>query len=256
MAMTVGDVAKLAHVSVRTLHHYDDTGLLQPSERSDAGYRLYTDTDLDRLRQILYFRELGLGLDAIEGLLSNESAEHREVLSVQRELLAEKIARTQAMIDAIDRELAATEKGVAMTKEEMFEVFGEDDPSQYEDEVRERWGDTDAYKESQRRAARYTKRDWEEIKAEGEAITSDLKVAYEAGLPPDSAEAQDAIERHFRQINDRFYTCSTDLYRNLGQMWVADPRFKATYDKVSDGLAEYARDAATAYCDRCEAKDS
>ncbi len=248
MPMTVGDVAKLAHVSVRALHHYDEVGLLQPSERSAAGYRLYTDDDLDRLRQILYFRELGLALDAIQGLLSAPGANHREVLVVQRDLLAEKAARTQAMIDAIDRELTAIEKGVPVTKEEMFEVFGEDDPSQYEDEVRERWGTTDAYKESQRRTSRYTKKDWEGIKAESESITLELKDAYEAGLAADSPEAQAAIEKHYRQINDRFYTCSTEMYRNISEMWVADPRFKANYDKVSEGLAVYARDAAQAFC--------
>jgi MerR family transcriptional regulator, thiopeptide resistance regulator len=250
MAMTVGDVSRLARVSVRTLHHYDDAGLLRPSERSDAGYRLYTDDDLDRLRQILYFRELGLGLDAIQALLSSPGANHREVLSVQRELLAEKVARTSAMIEAIDRELAAAEKGVQMGREEMFEVFGENDPSQYEEEVRERWGDSDEYKESARRTSRYTKQDWEEIKAESESIGTDLKTAYEGGLAPSSDEAQAAIERHYRQINDRYYTCSLALYRTLGEMYVADPRFKATYDKLSEGLAEYVRDAVGVYCDQ------
>ncbi len=252
MAMTVGEVSKLAHVSVRTLHHYDDTGLLRPSERSDAGYRLYTDDDLDRLRQILYFRELGLGLDAIGGLLSSPGAEHREVLSVQRELLGEKVARTQAMIEAIDRELAATERGIRMSKEEVFEVFGDDDPSQYEDEVRERWGESDAYKESQRRTARYTKKDWEDIKAESESIGLAQKAAFEGGFAPDSDEAQAAIDRHYRQINDRFYTCPIQTYRNLGEMYVADPRFRATYDGLSEGLAEYVRDAVGVYCDRHE----
>ena len=154
------------------------------------------------------------------------------------------------MIEAIDRELAGTEKGIRMTKEEMFEVFGEDDPSQYEEEVRERWGETDAYKESQRRTARYTKADWEEIKAESESIGLAQKAAFEAGLPPDSDEAQAAIDRHYRQINERFYTCPIQMYRNLGEMYVADPRFKATYDRISDGLAEYVRDAVGVYCDR------
>ncbi len=254
MAMTVGDVSKLASVSVRTLHHYDELGLLTPSERSDAGYRLYTDTDLDRLRQVLYFRELGLGLEAISALLASPAAEHREVLAMQRGLLAEKVERTQAMISAIDRELAAAERGIPMTKEEMFEVFGENDPSQYEDEVRERWGDTDAHKQSEQRTARYTKKDWEEIKAESEAIGLAQKAAFDAGLPPDSDEAQAAIDRHYRQINERFYTCPLSMYRNLGQMYVADPRFKANYDKLSEGLAEYVRDAVAVYCDRHEVK--
>jgi DNA-binding transcriptional MerR regulator len=251
MAMTVGEVAKLAHVSVRTLHHYDEAGVLRPSERSDAGYRLYTDADLDRLRQILYFRELGLGLDAIHDLLGSPGVDHREVLAVQRELLAEKAARTHAMIAAIDRELAGMEKGIAMTKEEMFEVFGED-VAGYEEEARERWGDSAEFKESQRRTRAYTKQDWEEIKAESESIGNDIKNAYEGGFPPDSDEAQAATDRHFRQINDRFYTCSTDLYRNLAEMWVADPRFKATYEKMAEGLAEYVRDAVAVYCDRNE----
>jgi DNA-binding transcriptional MerR regulator len=251
VALTVGEVAKLGHISVRALHHYDETGLLTPSDRSAAGYRLYTDEDLARLRQILYFRELGLGLESIRALLSSPEADHREVLAIQRDLLAEKVARTQAMVSAIDRELAGLEKGIQMTKDEMFEVFGED-VAQYEEEVRERWGDSEAYRESQRRTAKYSKKDWEEIKAESESIGNDLKAAYEGGFSPDSDEAQAAIGRHYRQINERFYSCSLGLYRNLGEMWVADPRFKATYDKMSEGLAVYARDAVAAYCDRHE----
>ncbi len=151
MAYTVGEVAKLAHVSVRTLHHYDHVGIVRPSDRTDAGYRLYTDADLATLQQALFYKELGFGLEEIREMLSDPAFDRREALLAQREMVTAQARRFEAMLGLIDRTLISLEGGVRMTKEEMFEVFGDFDPSEYEEEVQQRWGDTDAYKVSARR---------------------------------------------------------------------------------------------------------
>lgn len=254
MAYTVGDVAKVAHVSVRTLHHYDDVGLLQPSGRSEAGYRLYSIEDLERLQQVLFYKELGFGLEEIRELMTDERYDRRAVLEQQRELVAEQALRLDAMLDLIDKTIASLDGVVHMTKEEMFEVFGDFDPSEYEDEVKERWGDTDAYKESARRTKSYTKDDWKRFKAENEEITNAIAELMDEGVAPDDPRAMDAVDRHRQQIDQWFYPCSRRMQAELGKMYVADPRFTATYEKIRPGMAQYVCDAAQANAARGEAE--
>ncbi|MHB1477491.1 MAG: MerR family transcriptional regulator, partial [Coriobacteriia bacterium] len=154
-ALTVSEVARLANVSVRTLHHYDEIGLLVPGGRTDAGYRLYGDDDLRRLQEILLFRELEIPLEDIARLLAGGAFDRRAALELQHEMLLQKAVRTEALIASVERTINAERTGVRMTKEEMFEVFGDFDPAEYEEEVQERWGQSDAYKESARRTAKY-----------------------------------------------------------------------------------------------------
>ncbi|MFA5844847.1 MAG: MerR family transcriptional regulator [Coriobacteriia bacterium] len=246
MAYRVGEVAKLAHVSVRTLHHYDEAGLLTPSHRSEAGYRLYTEADLERLQQVLFYKELGFGLDEIRGLMADPAFDRREALLVQRDLIAGQAIRFEAMLGLIDRTLHAMEEGTTMSKEEMFEVFEDFDPTQYEDEVRQRWGDTDAYKESARRTARYTKADWQRFKDESEEIGSAIAALMDEGVPAGDPRAMDAVDRHRLQIDKWFYPCSREMHVALGEMYVADPRFTANYEKIRPGMARYVRDAIVA----------
>jgi len=131
-----------------------------------------------------------------------------------------------------------------MSKEEMFEVFGEEfDPSQYEDEVKERWGDTDAYKESARRAKSYSKEDWKAIKDEGDQIVEDFARLFAEGKEPGDPEVLAVVERHRLSIDQRFYPCSKEMHANLGQMYIADPRFTEFYDKHAEGLAQFVCDA-------------
>jgi DNA-binding transcriptional MerR regulator len=242
MAWTVGDVARLAKVSVRTLHHYDEVGLLGPSGRTEAGYRLYDVCDLERLQQVLFFRELGFALDEIRRIMSKPSFDRREALLAQRALLAEKAARTEAMLTAIDGALDALDEGIHMDEKEMFEVFGEFDPKQYEDEVKQRWGHTEAYRESQRRTKGFTKEDWKRVTSEQGAVVEELAEAYRSGAKPDDDEVQELVERHRKAI-ENFYTCTPEMHANLGRMYVADPRFTEFYDKHAEGLAQFVCDA-------------
>lgn len=246
MAYTVGDVAKLAHVSVRTLHHYDEVGVLEPSERSDTGYRLYSSEDLERLQQVLLYKEIGLGLKEIRDLMADPTFDRRAALIVQRDLIAEQALRLEAILGLIDRTLASLEGGIGMPKEELFEVFGDFDPSEYEDEVKERWGDTDAYKESARRTKRYTKEDWQRFKDESEEIGTAIASLMDEGVAPHDPRAMDAVERYRLQIDHWFYPCSREMHAELGKMYVADPRFTATYERIRPGMAQYVCDATAA----------
>lgn len=246
VGLSVGKVAELASVSVRTLHHYDEVGLLSPSARSEAGYRFYDDADLARLQQILFYRELGFGLEDIGKIMSDPEFDRRDALIEQRRMLERKSAHIGAMLEAIDRALDASQKGIVMNKEEMFEVFGDFDPAEYEDEVKERWGDTDAYKESNRRASAYTKQDWERIKAEGAEQMERMIALFDEGASPEDPRSMDVAEAARLSIDRNFYPCSYEMHVNLGEMYIADPRFTKYYDQHRDGLAQWFCDAVIA----------
>src|ERR687890_1376131 len=182
---TVGKVAQLSGVTIRTLHHYDEIGLLSPLGRSAAGYRLYEDYDLERLRRILFYRELGFDLEEIATIIDDPRTDALGHLRRQRGLLTERIQRLSAMVEAIDYELEARTMDIRLTPEERFEVFGEFRPEDHAEEAERRWGETDAYKESNRRVSKYTREDWLRLKAEGEGVEARLAAAFEAGLAPD-----------------------------------------------------------------------
>ncbi len=246
MSLTVGAVARLAGVTVRTLHHYDEIGLLSASDRSDAGYRRYADADIERLQRILFYRELGFGLDQIRDVMTDGDADAAGHLRRQHAMLLDRIERLRRMAAAVEKALEARTMGINLTPEERLEVFGDFDPDEHAAEAEERWGGTDAYRESQRRTARYTKADWERIKAQGQAAIEQVVTAMNAGKPADSEEAMAGAEAHRRQIHDAFYECSYEMHVGLAEMYIADARFTATYEKIAPGLAQYLHDAIKA----------
>ncbi|HJS95515.1 MAG TPA: MerR family transcriptional regulator [Solirubrobacteraceae bacterium] len=237
---TVGEVSELAGITVRTLHHYDELGLLSPSGRSAAGYRLYAYDDLARLREILIWRKLGFGLTEIAALLDDPGHDRLAALERQRELIEREVDRLGALAAAVDAAIAAHANGTRLEETTMFDGF---DPSEYEEEARERWGHTEAYQESTRRAGQYGEAEWDEIRAEAEAITRGLVALMRAGEPADGPEARALAERHRDHISRWFYPCSPQMHRGLGEMYVADERFARTYEREAAGLAAYFRDA-------------
>lgn len=244
----VSEVARLAGVTVRTLHHYDEIGLLRPSGRTAADYRLYDHGDLERLQEILFWRELGLPLDEIQRLMADPDHDRAASLRRQRRLLGERVVHLKAMVAAIDRVLAAHERGTTMNEDDMFELFGDFDPRRHEAEVEERWSGP-ALEESRRRTSQFTKEQWAEVKAEGDAIAREFGALMTQGVAADSAEAMDVAERHRSHI-ERFYSCSHQMHRGLGDMYVQDARFTQYWDDVAPGLAPYVRDAIDANAGR------
>jgi DNA-binding transcriptional MerR regulator len=246
MSYSVSQIASLAGVSVRTLHHYDRIGLLTPADRSGAGYRRYGDRDLRRLQQIMFYRELGFALSDITDLVSDPDAGPAEHLRRQHELLAARLERTRRLIEAVERAMEAEKLGISLTPEERLEVFGDHDPAQFAGEVAERWGDTEAYRQVRQRTRSYRKQDWLAIKAEAGQITAAFAAALAAGEAPDSATATGVAEQHRQHIMRWFYDCPVQMHRGLGEMYVADERFAANYEAVAPGLASYVRDAIVA----------
>ncbi|WP_326721530.1 MULTISPECIES: MerR family transcriptional regulator [unclassified Streptomyces] len=243
MSYPVGQVAGFAGVTVRTLHHYDEIGLLAPSGRSHAGHRRYSDADLDRLQQILFYRELGFPLDEVAALLDDPEADPRAHLRRQHELLTARIEKLQKMAAAVEHAMEARKMGINLTPEEKFEVFGDKDPEAHAEEAERRWGDTEAYAESQRRAARYTKDDWKRMQAEVASWGERYDALMEAGEPPTGERAMDMAEEHRQHITKWFYECSYETHQGLAGMYISDERFKEFYDSMRPGLAEHLRDA-------------
>lgn len=246
MEYTIGEVARMSGLSPRMLRHYDEIGLLAPAGRSISGYRQYDDNDLLRLQRIMSFRATGMSLDDISKALDDPETDLIASLSEQAELIRQKIELLETQLVAVERTRKAKLMGVNLNPEEIFEVFGENDPTEYADEAKERWGETDAYKQSQARTSKYTKADWERAQTESAAVVEMFRAAMLAGLAAESDEAARAAEAHRQNITDWYYDCSYEIQAGLAEMYVADARFTEFYDKVEPGLAQYVSDAITA----------
>jgi DNA-binding transcriptional MerR regulator len=250
VSYSIGQVADLAGVTIRTLHHYDEIGLLSPGGRSAAGYRIYDEPDLERLQRILFYRELGFALVEIAAIVDNPHTDAAGHLRRQRRLLTGKIERLRKMVAAIDHEMEAREMDIKLTPEERLEVFGNFNPKDHAEEAERRWGGTDAYRQSQRRVSSYTKEDWLKIKVEHDEVSANLAALFEAGAAPDSQEAMAAAEAHRRHISRWYYDCSHEIHRGLGEMYVSDERFRTNYNALAPDLSEFIRNAARANAER------
>jgi DNA-binding transcriptional MerR regulator len=242
----VKDVARLAGVSVRALHHYDSIGLLVPAIRTDAGYRVYTGADLLRLQQILIGRELGLSLEEIRRSLDDPGFDRKAALLDQRERLRERMQQAEAMIRAVDVALATldgTQKEGEMKMEDLFQGFN---PSQYEEDARSQWGQSEAFVESAKRTKRYTADDWKALGAEQAAIYDDAYAALKAGKTPSETSVMDIAERHRMAIDRWFYPCSHRMHSGLASMYEGDPRFRQSIDKHGEGLTTFLAEAIRA----------
>jgi DNA-binding transcriptional MerR regulator len=243
----IKEVARIAGISVRTLHHYDEIGLLVPKDRTRAGYRLYDEHDLLRLQQIVIGRELGLPLEEIRRSLDDPRFDQRKALLAQKEQLQKRNQETTRMIRAIEAALAVLEEegpGVVMDMKDIFDGF---DPAQHEAEAKERWGDSDAYKESKRRTEKYTEQDWRTLKAEQSAIyAADAFASKVAGKKPSDDDVTDIAERHRLSIDRWFYPCSVVMHERLADMYESDPRFSENIDKYGEGLTGFLASAIRA----------
>jgi DNA-binding transcriptional MerR regulator len=237
----VKDVARLAGVSARTLRHYDQIGLLVPSNRSDAGYRLYNDADLLRLQQIMIGRALGLTLEDIRKLIDDPQLDREKLLQQQREALIAQVQATNAMIRSVDAALELLRENTLpeTSTMDMAQIFDGFDPAQYEQEAQDRWGNTESYKESARRIRAYSADDWRQIKSETKSIMEDAAAALRATMKPDDLQVMDIAERHRLWIDRWFYACSPSMHAALADMYEADERFARNIDKFAAGLTPF-----------------
>ena len=235
MGMKISEAAALAGVSVRTLHHYDQIGLLVPSETTDAGYRMYSEENLEMLQQILFFKELGFPLKQIQEILTSPSYNRYEALLLQKNMLMEKRDRAERMIHLIDKTIQHMKGAITMTDEERFEGIRFND-DRYEKEARERFGD-EAVAETNQRLEKRSDREHLELSGEWEAMFQKL-----AGLrtqDPESREVQTAIKEWYTFLNQNFGTYSPEAFHGLGQLYIQDERFTQNIDQYGEGLAQF-----------------
>lgn len=238
---TVNEVSRLAGISVRTLHHYDAIGLLKPAEVTQAGYRLYDDEALARLQSILMFRELEFPLKEIKAILSKKDYDPKEALGQQIRLLEMRLEHTKRLI-ALAKEL---QKGGKDNME--FSVFDKSEMNEYAQEVRERWGSGDAYKEYEEKVKGKTQA---ELKEGGERL---MGVFAQIGALKDRSPEDEAVQKKIGQIQElitrHYYTCTDEILEGLSRMYVCDQRMKHNIDKVGgEGTAEFVGKAIGHYC--------
>lgn len=244
-AYTVRQVAKMAGVSVRTLHHYDHIGLLRPATRTEAGYRLYEEADLLRLQQILFFKVLGFSLADIERILDDPGFDQVEALQHHRRRLQQRSQQLAQLLKTIDKTIAKLAEDKLMTDEELYEGFTPEQIERYQREVNERY-DPELVRISKERLGKMNKAQWQALKAEGEAVTR--QIAQMADQAPDDPAVQQLIARHHAMI-EQFYPASAELYRGLGQLYVEHDEFRAHYEQVRPGLADFMQAAMAHYAD-------
>lgn len=236
---TVNEVSKLTGVSVRTLHHYDAIGLLKPAKVTEAGYRLYDDTALSRLQDILLFRELQSPLKEIKAILDSPGFDPSEALAQQIELLELQYKHIGELI-SFAREIQ--KKGV---REMNFRVFDNSEVEQYKAEAKAKWGDTEAYQEYEQKQK--NGHDFSETASQLMNLFSEIGAFRQ--LPPDDKAVQEKIGILQNFITSNYYTCTAEILRSLGQMYVSDERFKHNIDKAGgEGTAEFVNQAIAFYC--------
>lgn len=244
MKMSVKEFSLFTGVSVRTLHYYDEINLLKPDfTDSENGYRYYSDKATERMLEILFLKELDFPLKEIADILSSPDYDKKEALRKQKKLLTLKKERLERLITALE----TAEKGTTLMKKFDNSEFDKA-KEKYADEVKARWGNTAAYKESEEKASKMTDAEKQSSLDGMEFIMAEFSEAMKKGFSPESANAQSLCKKLQQFITDNFYTCTKEILAGLGEMYVLDERFKENIDKNGEGTAEFIRDALRIYC--------
>ena len=242
--MQINEFAKLASVSVRTLHYYDEIGLLKPAFVDEQnGYRFYDEISLERMQEILFYRELDFELKSIADILSSPDYDKQKALAEQRKLLILKKERLERIIAALD----SAEKG-KITMSAFDNSDYETARKQYEAEAKQRWGETAAYKEHAEKTANYTKDKWQEVNDGLMTVLSKFTICMNDSNTADSTEAQALVKELQNYITENYYTCTNEILAGLGQMYVADERFKNNIDQHTPGTAAFISEAIAIFC--------
>lgn len=240
--MKISDVARLTGITVRTLHYYDEIGLLKPSEVTQAGYRVYNDTDLEVLQQILFFRELDFSLEDIRKIMQNPAYEKESALRKQKELLLQKRSRLDSLIALVDKTLKG-EQDMSFRQFDTAKI--EETKKKYAEEAKQRWGDTSAYAEYEKKSRSYSDAQQNMLDGEGAGILSEF--GQNRSLAPDSAQAQALVKKWQAYITSNYYTCTKEILSCLGQMYVVDARFTQHIDQYGAGTAAFMAAAIEIY---------
>ncbi len=249
MEYTVHELAKLAGITARTLRYYDQIGLLKPARENPSGYRIYGEAEVDRLQQILFYRELGVSLDCIKNIMNSPSFDRVEALKEHRAKLLDEKKRLELLIANVEKTIAMLEGRITMTDKEKFKGFKqkmiEENELRYGKEARERYGD-EAVDASYKKLKSMTQEDYAALERLTNELNETIKKAFETGDPAGEL-AQKACELHKQWLLYFWDSYSKEAHMALVQMYVDDERFTAYYDKIAPGCAAFLRDAMRIY---------
>lgn len=244
MRNSISEMAKLSGVSVRTLHYYDKIGLLKPSEvKLDNGYRYYDEKSLERLQQILFYRELDFPLKEILKIMNAPEYNKNDALLKQKTLLTLKRRRMDKLIRLLDASLKG-DTTMSFKEFDMSEI--ENAKAKYAAEAESRWGDTDAFRQSQKKTSGYSKEDWRKAMEQMDDLLKQFSQYLDT--EPTDVKVQELVGDWQQYITDTYYECTKDILAGLGKMYVADERFTQNMDKFGEGTAKLISDAIEVYC--------
>jgi DNA-binding transcriptional MerR regulator len=248
MTYTVKKLAKLSGVSVRTLHWYDEIGLLKPASLGENNYRYYEEEQLLLLQQILFFRELGFKLSDIQKILRTNNFDKSKALLAHRQTLEQNVNRLKQLITTIDKTILRLKGEQTMEDKELYTGFDATKQQEYEEFLANYYGTVaeDLIAESKRRTKDWDRKNWDDIKQEGTEIYKGLEACIEKGLSPRSDEVQALIDKHY-QMTNRFYDVSKDVYMGLAQLYCEHPDFKDYFAAHHPKLAEFIAEAIRVY---------
>ena len=252
MKYTVKALAKMSGVSARTLRYYDQIGLLVPAREHANGYRMYGKDEVDKLQQILFYRELGIDLCKIKKILTLTGWDVKTSLQNHKKMLMQKRKRIDSLIWTIEKTIKKMEGEIEMTDSEKFEGFKQEtikeNEKKYGKEIRGKYGDemVDASNDKMKNMTKKQYENMENVQAEFEQT---LKLAFETKNPK-SELAQKTCELHKQWLSFFYDKYSKEYHKNLGEMYVADERFRANYDKIAPGCTEFLRDAIHVFCEK------
>ena len=245
MNLKIREFAKLTGVSVRTLHFYDEIGLLKPSSVDEQnGYRFYDEQTLMRMQEILFYRELNFPLKEIRMILSSPDYDKQNALKEQKHLLTLKKERLERIISALDRAM----KGEIVNMNVFDNSEFEEKRNEYAKEAREKWGDTAAYKEYAEKTADYSEDKRKQVNSEMDERIAEFADCKRKGFAPESQKAQALVEKWQDFITENYYICTKEILAGLGEMYVADERFRENIDRHGDGTAQFMSEAIKEYC--------
>lgn len=246
MKMQIKEFSRLTGVSVRTLHYYDEIGLLKPAFVDEqSGYRFYDKHSLERMQEILFYRELDFSLKNISEILSSPNYDKKLALARQKQLLILKKNRLERLISALE----SAEKGEKSMSINLFDNSEfESAREKYSSEVREKWGDTQAFYESEQKTAHYSEKKWNEVNSEMSKLIAEFAELMKSGAKPSDVQIQKLVKKWQSFITENYYFCTDEILSGLGKMYVCDERFKKNIDKCGEGTAEFMSKAIENYC--------
>jgi DNA-binding transcriptional MerR regulator len=249
---TVKQLSDLAGVSPRTLHYYDEIGLLKPDDYGENGYRYYDELAILRLQQILFFKELDFQLKEIKRIIDKPQFDQLDALRRHRTALQQRVERISCLIDTIDNTILHLQGKLEMSKKDFYKGFDEAQQQEYEQQARQRWGDSWVNPDKDWNS--YTPEKKNDILAENHEIQMGIVDNMDQGY--DSPQVQYWVGRWHQAINNNFYDCSLEIFEALGHMYPEDPQFRAAYEDIHPGVAEFMEQAMTYYCQQAAAKQT